>query len=178
MNASGYLVFPPTAESCAWASVSAGEAERLIGQPDLPRRHGGTWFVGVDALPNKSDGSLSGVPLCGPWAPHINGWSNWHQAQLSIIFPGYPKRDPSETEAAHRYRVIRHGAHVDGLLPEGPKRRRFLREPHAFVLGIALDDSLASPLMVWPGSHQQMSQALAHAIGDQPPGSVDLTDVC
>jgi hypothetical protein len=65
---------------------------------------------------------------------------------------------------------------VDGLLPEGPERRRFLREPHAFILGLPLNAVDAAPLTVWPGSHLTMGQALRAAVGSAPPATVDLTE--
>ncbi|HSG54967.1 MAG TPA: hypothetical protein VLA45_05890, partial [Paracoccaceae bacterium] len=34
-------------------------------------RHGGTWFVGVDALPNDAQGAVAGVPLAGPWQADV-----------------------------------------------------------------------------------------------------------
>ncbi len=139
-------------------------------------RQGGTWFVGVDALANATDGSIDGVPLTGPWQDYIAQPQTWHHAQLSVVYPGYPGRDPEESDAAHRFRRLRYAAHVDGLLPEGPQKRRFLREWHAFILGLPLNVSDAAPLMVWPGSHVAMGKALRAAIGDQAPDAVDLTD--
>ena len=83
----------------------------------------------------------------------------WHPAQLSVIYPGYPRKDPDESEQAHRYRRLHDAAHVDGLLPVGPARRRHLREPHGFILGLPLNRVSASPLVVWEGSQQVMQGA-------------------
>jgi hypothetical protein len=49
---------------------------------------------------------------------------------------------------------------VDGLLAEGPEKRRYLREPHAYVLGLALTEQSAgaAPLTVWEGSHRLMGE--------------------
>lgn len=176
LGAQGFCLFAPKQQSRAWAQAAFSRAaDILAGAPNAAFRHGGTWFVGVDALPNAPDGSLDGVALGGPWQDHITAPAQWHRAQLSVVFPGYPKQDASESSAAHRFRVARFGAHIDGLLPEGPQKRRFLREPHAFVLGIALDHSPHAPLMVWPGSHHVMGQAFRDAMAGQAPGDVDIT---
>ncbi|MGR3491237.1 MAG: hypothetical protein ACU0DW_04195 [Shimia sp.] len=102
--------------------------------------------------------------------------------QLSIVFPGYPGRDPKETDAAARYRRKRDAAHLDGLLPHGSRRRRHMTEPAAFILGIPLDpvDIGASPLVVWEGSHLIMAQTFTEALGTHPLAywpDIDLTDV-
>ncbi len=169
---SGYDVrsFDP-AVAC-WA-VAARKAALQLDTSE--RRHGGTWFVGVDVLPNAPDGSVDGVPM--PFAEMHN---TWHAAQVSIVYPDYPKRDADETEAAHLFRVKRDAAHMDGLLPEGPKKRRHLREPHAFFLGIALNEAAASPLVVWEGSHLIMQAAFAKAfegVAPQGYGDLDVTEV-
>lgn len=139
-------------------------------------RHGETWFVGVDALPNRPDGSIGGVPLVGNWRDHVTAPDVWHAAQLSIVYPGYPLQDANESAANHRYRISRHAAHVDGLLPEGPDRRRYLKEPHAFILGLPLTQSDAAPLMVWPGSHRIMGPAFDGLRRAPDPMQVDVTD--
>lgn len=173
MTGPGFTVFDHDPRIARWAEAALEVARRL----DLmPRRHGGTWFVGVDALPNDPDGTIAGVPLAGPWS--VAG--PWHQAQLSVVFPGYPGRDPDESESAHRFRCDRDAAHVDGLLPEGPSRRRHLREPHKFILGIPLNDIAQSPLVVWEGSHELMGQAFEKAFRGLPPrewGDVDVTEI-
>lgn len=173
----GFHVFAHEDGVARWSAAAAGVAQEILAQlrpEDL--RHGGTWFPGVDRLANAADGSIRGVPLTGAWRDHVPETAFWHRAQLSVVFPGYPRRDESETKAAHRYRVRRAAAHVDGLLPEGPERRRFLREPHAFILGLPLNAVDAAPLTVWPGSHLTMGQALREAVGTAPPGTVDLTE--
>ena len=170
----GVAVFDQDPRVLAWAEAA------LASPFDLGAwRHGGTWAVGLDALPNADDGSVGGVPLAGPWEGLIDRPTVWHRAQLSTTRPGYPARDADESEAAHRFRCDRDAAHVDGLLPLGPDRRRFLREPHAFILGIPLTDAAVSPLVVWPGSHRIIGAALAQAMAARPelaPADVDLTD--
>ena len=172
--ASGVAVFDHDPRVLAWA-----QAALASGFDPGPWRHGGTWAVGLDALANGADGSVGGVPLSGPWGELIDPPEAWHRAQLSTTRAGYPGRDADESDAAHRFRRDRDAAHVDGLLPVGPARRRFLREPHAFILGIPLTPAAVSPLVVWPGSHRIIGAALARAVADRPdlsPGDVDLTD--
>jgi hypothetical protein len=104
-----------------------------------------------------------------------------HRAQVSVCYPGYPQPSAEETEAAYRFRRNRDAAHVDGLLAEGPEKRRHLKEPHAYILGLPLtaqsDD--ASPLTVWEGSHRIMGPMFARLFEGHPPASwpeIDLTE--
>lgn len=138
-------------------------------------RHGRTWFVGVDALPNGADGSIGGVPLAGPWQDHVPALE-LHKAQLSIIYEGYPKQDTGESDANHRYRRLRAAAHVDGLLPVGPARRRFAQEYHAYILSLPLNDVAHAPTVVWRGSQRIMQAALRRTIGEADPAQVDITE--
>ena len=174
----GYAVFAPDAATLRWAQAAHAAGLQVLAH-DEARRHGGTWFVGVDALPNAADGSVDGVPLQGAFLSHIDAPDAWHRAQLSVVFPGYPQRDAGESDASFRYRHDRDAAHVDGLLPEGPRRDRHLREPHGFILGLPLNDCAASPLVVWEGSHRIMGPAFAQAFAGLPPevwGDVDVTE--
>ncbi len=175
----GVCVFAPVPEVTAWVAAARPLAQaELDARREQPgqMRHGGTWFVGLDALPNAADGSVAGVALQGPWQDMVPTPATWHPAQVSGVFPGYPGRDAGDTDAGFRYRRDRGAAHLDGLLAEGPAKRRFLREPHGFILGLPLDGCRAAPLLVWPGSHQIMGDALRGAIGACDPGAVDLTD--
>jgi len=179
LQADGFAVFAHRPEVAAWAKAAYAAGLRVLSHGG-DTRHGQTWFVGVDALPNAPDGSVDGVPLAGPFMACLDAPEVWHAAQLSVVFPGYPRQDADETDAAHRYRHNRDAAHVDGLLPEGPARRRHLREPHGFILGLPLNACAASPLVVWPGSHKIMQAAFAAAFAGTPSGQwgdVDLTDV-
>lgn len=172
MVKTGYEVRAFDPAVARWAGAAHAAAMLL---DTSERRHGGTWFVGVDALPNACDGSIGGVPL-----PFADMFPTWHAAQVSVVYPDYPKRDADESEAAHLFRVKRDAAHMDGLLPEGPKKRRHLREPHGFILGIALNEATASPLVVWEGSHVIMQAAFAAAFEGVSPdkfGDVDVTEV-
>ncbi len=147
---------------------------------------GGTWFVGVDTLPNDASGTVAGgPPLTGPGyaeARALYGDLPLHAGQVSVIYPGYPRPRAGEGEAAFRYRRHRDAAHVDGLLAVGANRARMLKERHAYILGLPLTDASegASPLVVWEGSHEVMRTAFAAALEGAPPerwGEVDLTGI-
>ncbi len=175
----GFVHLPWDARTQAWANAAYVAVKAL---PDAPHdmRHGGTWRVGVDALANAPDGSVDGVALRGLWEDLITSPDTWHAAQVSIVYAGYPKQDPDETEAAHRFRLMRDAAHVDGLLPEGQDRRRHLRKPHAFILGLPLNEADGSPMVVWVGSHVIVRNAFAKAFDGIAPdawGDVDVTDI-
>ncbi|SFS13582.1 hypothetical protein [Yoonia litorea] len=175
----GFVVFERADATLRWAQAACEEGLRILSEGG-ERRHGGTWFVGVDALPNAPDGSIKGIPLNGPFMEAIEAPDHWHRAQLSVVFPGYPRKDSAESDAAHRFRRDRDAAHVDGLLPEGPQKRRHLREPHGFILGLPLNVSTASPLVVWAGSHIIMRDAFTAAFDGKPPSEwadTDVTDV-
>lgn len=172
MVKAGYEVTPFDPAVVRWAQAARAAALAL---DTSARRHGGTWYVGVDVLPNAPDGSVAGVPM-----PFARMMPAWHAAQVSIVYPNYPLRDAGEPEAAHLYRVKRDAAHMDGLLPEGPDKRRHLREPHGFVIGMALNEATASPLVVWEGSHVIMRAAFVAAYEGIAPahyGDVDVTEV-
>jgi hypothetical protein len=172
-------IVPYEKSIATWANAAKTAGDRVV-QGEGERRHGSTWFVGVDALPNAPDGSVAGVSLLGKWLTYVTPPGQWHRAQLSVVFRGYPKQDPDETDAAHRFRLNRDAAHVDGLLPEGRQKRRFLREPHGFIAGFPLDTVTASPLVVWHGSHLVMKAAFQAAFAGIPAehcGDVDITEV-
>ena len=173
----GFRLFDATPEVTAWSEKAAHVAREVVNEPELREmwlRHQETWFVGVDALPNALDGSIDGAVLSGPWEDFVTLPATWHKAQVSVVYEGYPKQDAEESDANHRFRIKRAAAHVDGILLE--EGRRYLREPHSFILGLPLGESRASPLVIWPGSHLIMRDALRELIGCDDPKSVDLTD--
>jgi len=170
----GFTIFDEDARVRRWADAARDVAAGLDLKPD---RCGQTWHVGVDALPNATDGAINGVPFAGPWDVET---TQLHRAQLSVIYPDYPRQDAGETDASFRFRVKRCAAHMDGLLPEGPNKRRHLREPHAYILGVPLVDVSDSPLVVWRGSHRIMRAAFADVFCGIAPkdwGGVDVTEV-
>ncbi len=166
----GWCRFEYDAGITAWVNVVLPAARRAVTAAENAQwlRCGGTWFAGVNVLANRKDGSIdSGPPLQGEViefireeiAPEYFAWDN---GQVSVCYPGYPKPMASESEKAFQYRRNRDAAHVDGFLPEGPQRRRHLREFHGFILGIPLVDydSMASPCVVWEGSHEHVRAAM------------------
>ncbi|WP_375281897.1 hypothetical protein [Pseudooctadecabacter sp.] len=177
MDRDGFAVFPEDPDVARWVQAAYRAGLTAIGDPDLQAkwlRHGGTWFVGVDALPTKGDGSIHGAPLAGAWRGAVPQVTQWHRAQLSVTYAGYPRKDEVDTEASHRFRLRRCSGHVDGLHAENG--RRIVRELHAFILGMPLNDTEACPLMVWPGSHHVIGAALRTVIGDRDPCGIDVTD--
>ncbi|MFP5507603.1 MAG: hypothetical protein ACLGIP_00405 [Alphaproteobacteria bacterium] len=183
----GWAVFPSDTAVLDWVAAALPLARAAVADP-VQRAKGlvceGTWFVGVDALDNDASGAVRGTPLRGAVrdaAEQLFGPLPLHPAQVSVVWPGYPRPRDGESDAAFRYRQRRDGAHLDGLLPEGPDRRRFFREPHAWIMGLPLTDSPieASPLVVWRGSHHILRRALRRACQGHPPerwSDLDLTD--
>jgi hypothetical protein len=183
----GWQVFETEAAVKSWLDVAGPAAIAASRAGALRRRwlrHGGTWFVGVDALPNGPDGAVAGGPPLGGAAlgdaARVAGPLPLHRGQVSVTYPGYPAPDPEESDAAHRFRRDRDAAHLDGLLPVGPEKRRHLRELHAFILGIAVTeaDPDAAPLVVWEGSHHRIRAAFARAFDGVPAeewGEIDMT---
>jgi len=185
LTARGFAVLPHDPAVARWAVAARLAALEVTGDPVQQERwlrHGQTWFVGVDALPTAPDGSIGGVPLAGAWRAQVRLPQVWHRAQVSVVYPGYPGRDPADTDAAHAFRRDRDAAHLDGLLAEGPDKRRYLREPHGFILGLPLNraDPAASPLVVWEGSHRIIQDAFAlcyAGIAPQDRAGTDVTAV-
>ncbi|WP_350333262.1 hypothetical protein [Coralliovum pocilloporae] len=186
----GWIRFPAHPAAERWVEHALPVAQATAKDPQNARwlRHGQTWFAGVHALPNSETGQVSdGPPLAGPALDFIrdvlelDGFA-WDRAQLSICYPGYPLKDDDETETAHRYRRNRDAAHLDGLMAEGPDRRRHIREFHGFLLGVPLTeaDADAAPFVVWEGSHELIRDAFRAYLADTPPEDwpdVDLTDI-
>jgi hypothetical protein len=169
--------FGPDPAILTWAQAARMEAVKALSNSPEPLRSGGTWAVGLDLLPNDADGTVAGIAL--PRALFDLPDLPLHRAQVSAVYPGYPQPSPEETPAAFAFRRSRDAAHLDGLLPTGPARQRMMKEPHAYVLGLALTDSSASPLVAWPGSAALLRAALARALAPHPPetwGEVDLTE--
>jgi len=175
----GYAVLPYDPAVATWARTARHAALPVIQDPAEQAkwlRHQGTWFVGVDALPNASDGSIVGCPL----GFATLGQVTWHKAQVSVVYPGYPQQDPTESDANHQFRIKRDAAHVDGLLPDPETGERHLKEPHGFILGLPLNDAStdASPLVVWKDSHLIMQDFFrkffaGHPVAEWP--SLDLS---
>ena len=157
----------------AWAEAVRPIAAATLHDPELRSRWlrcGGTWFAGVDALPNDGSGAVPErhvPPLAGVAVEFIGSVLGlagiaWDKAQVSICFPGYPQPWDGESESAFRFRRDRDAAHVDGLRRPEPGRRRKLAETHGFILGIPLTETRpdAAPFTVYEGSHEVMRRAL------------------
>jgi hypothetical protein len=185
----GWALFPAESAVRDWARHARAAALVRMSEPAQRAQWlqcEGTWFVGVDTLPNDAQGRVgASEPLGGAAlaaAQALYGTLPLHPGQVSVTYPGYPRPRAGESEAAFGYRVKRDAAHVDGLLPVGASRRRMLHERHAFILGLPLTktDAGASPLVVWEGSHRIMRRAFEDALGDIAPqdwDGIDLTGI-
>lgn len=184
----GWAKFPAERPVADWAAAALPVANARARDPVERAKWltcEGTWFVGVDALPNDAAGDLGAGPLCG--AAHaaaraLYGDLPLHRGQVSVTWPGYPRPRAGEGAAAFRYRLKRDAAHVDGLLAVGEGRRRMLKERHAYILGLPLTQcgAGASPLTVWEGSHHIMRAAFAGALEGVPEAhwaETDLTEI-
>ena len=166
----------------AVADWAAAALATLKGRALEDLRLGGTWDVGLEGLANDKTGAVGGVPLQGAaiaLARRLYGDLPLHRAQVSTVLPGYPRPSEDESPAAFAYRRDRDSAHVDGLLPIGPDRRRQVREPHAYILGLPLTDcdAGASPLTLWEGSHRIMARAFAGVLDGVAEADRPTTDV-
>lgn len=185
----GWCRFEYDACVAAWVDSALPFARKAVVAEENSQwmRCAGTWFVGVNALPNRPDSSAGAGPeLQGEAVDFIRQqlWPdnfNWDAAQVSVFYPGYPQPKESESEKAFQYRCRRDAAHVDGLLPEGVSRRRHLREHHGFILGIPMVeyDQNASPVVIWEGSHELVRSALSERFNGLTPeewGDEDITE--
>lgn len=185
----GWLLFEADPHLSDWVAHALPAARAAVQDPDLAHwlECEGTWFVGVDALPNDEHGRVAGSsPLAGTAVDfirqHMGPLPPMHRAQVSVVYPGYPQPRRGESDSAARYRLRRDAAHVDGLRATGPERRRNLLEPHAFILGLPLSsaDPDAAPLVVWEGSHRIMRDTFAAAFAARPPATwpgIDVTEL-
>ena len=108
----GWIKFPFDSQLDAWVTSAKLSAQAVIADVEMQKQWlqcEGTWFVGVDALPNDLSGRIGGSdPLAGRAVDFI--MQNFgtlpalHPAQMSVIYPGYPKPRAKETPAAFRFR--------------------------------------------------------------------------
>ncbi|WP_299944499.1 hypothetical protein [uncultured Ruegeria sp.] len=181
----GWVKFPYDGALAHWVAQVLPAARMAVDDPAHAQWHDcdGTWFIGVDALDNDPQGRVGGSPaLSGAaieFAHQQYGPLDLHKAQLSVIYPGYPQPRRGENKAAARYRANRDAAHVDGLKPMGPDRRRHVDEPHAWILGLPLTAASAdaSPMVVWEGSHKILGEAFRDALKDVPLSELATSDV-
>ena len=185
----GWRRFPYSGALAEWVAQALPAARAAVNDPRYRQwwRCGNTWFAGVNALENDRDGAPpGGAPLTGPAVDFVTQslklGVGWDRAQVSVCYPGYPRPMDGESEAAHRYRRERAAAHIDGIVPEGPARRRHLRQHHAFILGIPMVEANAdaSPFTVWEGSQEIVRQILRERFGALPDrhwGDEDITNM-
>ena len=172
-----------------WVEAALPSAQETLEDPRQEKwlRYQGTWFAGVNALPNDTRGAVGDSgPLRGSALDFIAGSLglsdfDWDAAQVSICYPGYPLPMAGESPGGARYRRQSDAAHVDGLLPEGEQRRRHLREHHGFILGIPMVEfnADASPFVVWEGSQEIVREAFVRRFSGLAPelwGEQDITD--
>lgn len=173
----------------SWVQAALESARATLSDPRQAKwlRYQDTWFAGVNALPNDARGAVGASgELRGRALDFIAeelGLRDfaWDAAQVSVCYPGYPLAMAGESPGQTRYRRECDAAHVDGLLPEGPGRRRHLREYHGFILGIPMVefDAEASPFVVWEGSHEIVRAVFARRFAGLAPefwGEQDITD--
>ncbi len=186
----GWTVFDRDPAIEAWARGCAVVAREMLDDPALAHwyRCDGTWFAGVNALPNDMQGAmppqippLSGIAVDFARDTLGMGAFAWDKGQISVVFPDYPKHGAEDTEASFRYRLNRYAAHVDGLERTMPERRRKLSETHSFLLGLPLADADEDEgaFVVWRGSHEIMRAAFRDALDGIDPAewfTVDVTD--
>lgn len=185
-DARGWALFAPEPQVSDWAAHARLRAREALADPALAQWYqcGGTWFVGLDALGNDPQGRVgASEPLGGQAVDFLTrrmgAWPALHNGQVSGVFPGYPKPRDGESDAGFRYRRDRDAAHVDGILGLGSPKRRFVQEPHAFILGLPLNSfsAEAAPLVVWDGSHRIMQKALQAAFAGHAAETLSDIDV-
>lgn len=189
----GWCKFPHDKHVADWIASALPYARAAVTDPDFAEwhRYEGTWFAGVNALPNDAAGAVpDGPPVSGQAVDFIRdalGLADlgksmpWDRAQISVCYPGYPKPMPGESKAVFDFRRNRDAAHVDGLLREGTDRRRRLKEYHAFIFGIPLVEYSkdAAPFSLWEGSHLIFGDWFRETFADLPSerwGEIDITD--
>lgn len=183
----GWCRFAADADLIRWIHDSRATIDQSIRDPENAHwlRYDGTWFAGVNVLPNDDRGAVpNGPPLSGRAVSFIHdrlGHRNlpWDRAQVSVCYPGYPRPVNEESDAVFAFRRDRDAAHIDGLLKDGPNRQRYLREHHAFILGIPVSthDDGAAPFTVWEGSHRLIGDWLRDRLGDIPTCDWDRCDL-
>ncbi len=184
----GWIRFPHDPTLAQWVEHALPQARASVTDPTFAEWLDceGTWFIGVDALDNDPEGRVGQSDLLSGQAMDFiaehYGRLPLHKGQISVVYPGYPRPRRGENEAASRYRRNRDAAHVDGLRPMGPDRRRRVDEPHAWILGIPLTEASAdaAPMVLWEGSHKILGVAFQRAMEGQPADSlhqIDITDI-
>ncbi|HEU4619880.1 MAG TPA: hypothetical protein VFV10_17710 [Gammaproteobacteria bacterium] len=187
----GWVRFPHDPQIADWAARARPVADACLANPEHRARWlrcGGTWFIGVNLLPNDAAGAVPNAdvpPLRGAPVEFIANALELpvmlDPGQVSVCFPGYPQPSPDEPESTFRFRRDHDAAHVDGLKRFDGRRRR-PGDRHGFILGVPLSKAPAdaAPLVVWEGSHEVMRRALRVRLENVPPerwADEDVTEV-
>ena len=130
----GYIEFGYDEQIAKWAECAKKKSSRILADPAHLQKWlqcEGTWFVGVDVLPNNSSGDFTNAKLPNVFKSFMAkiNLKPYHKAQLSVIFPGYPKPRIGDSEAAFEYRRKRDAAHVDGFYQLVKKKDDILSSP-------------------------------------------------
>ena len=157
-----------------WVRAALAPARATLQNPRQAKwlRYQGTWFAGVNALPNDAQGAIE---ASGPLQAQVIEFIEtelglrdfaWDAAQISICYPGYPKPMQGETHGADALPVANAMPRMStAYCRRVPNDGAHLREYHGFILGIPLVeyDATPSPFVVWEGSQEIMRQILPHA---------------
>ncbi len=166
----GWASFPFDPNLYDWAIKVHTLVTKKINSTEGQRkklRCGDTWFPGVNFLENDSFGNIDGalfpeklLKFIKHHEPNFGGI--FDKGQISICYTGYPRRMNSESKSSFDFRRNRYAAHIDGILPVGKTRRRFIKEYHSFILGIPINQAgkEASPCVIWEGSHEIIKNEL------------------
>ena len=159
--------------------------QKLYDYNDL--RCGSTWFVGANFLDNSSNGNIGTKSMSKFFFSNISkkfgpNIKYWDKAQVSICWPGYPKKDAKETKKSYDFRIKRFASHIDGVIPFGSKKRRFAKELHAFILGFPLHNNCldCAPLVLWEGSHKifrNFFKEIYEGISFNKISNIDITEL-
>ena len=108
LDSRGWVRFPADPAVADWASAARAAALPRIDDPQEQRewlRCEGTWFVGVDTLPNTPDGAVGGSgPLPGAaiaTARARYGDTPLHRGQVSVRRRDHPDVDLHRCLPAH-----------------------------------------------------------------------------
>ena len=127
--ARGWCQFDFDPRLYSWVEAALAAARATLSDPRQEKwlRYQGTWFAGVNALPNDALGEVDGSgPLRGAALAFIAAELGlcdfaWDAAQISICYPGYPLPMAGESPGRARYRRVQIRAHFE--------RRSWRRRP-------------------------------------------------
>ena len=115
----GWVALPFSRGLFHWANTvnnHVNQKLKLMGEAEKDVRCGGTWFPGVNFLDNDPHGNVDGynfpsdrTELIKKLEPAFSGF--YDRAQISICYPGYPKRMVEESISAFNYRREKFAAH-------------------------------------------------------------------